>query len=286
MGVKRKTSHDVSTLSVESPREQFYRLGPIRLKGVALFPIEMSLSKRLPKEIAASQTDEMKGAGIFYEHDDTNVDIGRAIIVGPDGTPYANCPLMFRFEFSRDYPFTPPSVKFMTSDGTTRFHPNLYVNGKVCLSILGTWSGPRWAPAMSISTVLSSIQSLLEPNPITNEPGWETMTLENEKAKFYADFVHSRLTSYTFRNLYQWKYGIMPAEWTEFAGLLDECGTTVLEKLQASILSRATESDTTYTNIVYAMSGTTDWEGLRILAGKIVPAENALKDSIDRNTVA
>ena len=52
-------------------------------------------------------------------------------------------------------------------------NPNLYENGKVCLSILGTWSGPGWTTACTLSSVLLSIQSLLNENPIHNEPGWE-----------------------------------------------------------------------------------------------------------------
>jgi hypothetical protein len=30
-----------------------------------------------------------------------------------------------------------------------RFNPNLYSDGKVCLSLLGTWSGPGWIPNQS-----------------------------------------------------------------------------------------------------------------------------------------
>lgn len=41
-------------------------------------------------------------------------------------------------------------VKFLTTGGgCVRFNPNLYVCGKVCLSLLGTWSGPAWHPATS-----------------------------------------------------------------------------------------------------------------------------------------
>ena len=54
-----------------------------------------------------------------------------------------------------------------------RFNPNLYANGKVCLSILGTWSGPGWLPTQSLSSVLMSIQSLMNERPYTNEPGFE-----------------------------------------------------------------------------------------------------------------
>lgn len=60
-----------------------------------------------------------------------------------------------------------------TSNGTVRFNPNIYKNGKVCLSILGTWNGPSWSCAHTLSTVLLSIQSLLNDKPFHNEPGFE-----------------------------------------------------------------------------------------------------------------
>ena len=36
------------------------------------------------------------------------------------------------------------------------------MSGKVCLSILGTWSGPSWTHTMDITIVLLTIQSLLD----------------------------------------------------------------------------------------------------------------------------
>ncbi|CAJ0939290.1 unnamed protein product [Ranitomeya imitator] len=73
-----------------------------------------------------------------------------------------------------DYPIHPPRVKLMTTgNNTVRFNPNFYRNGKVCLSILGTWTGPAWSPAQSLSSVLISIQSLMTENPYHNEPGFE-----------------------------------------------------------------------------------------------------------------
>jgi hypothetical protein len=47
-----------------------------------------------------------------------------------------------------------------------------YVDGKVCLSILGTWSGPGWAPVQTLMSVLLSILSLLSAAPYHNEPGY------------------------------------------------------------------------------------------------------------------
>jgi Ubiquitin-conjugating enzyme len=59
--------------------------------------------------------------------------------------------------------------------GKIRFNPNLYQCGKVCLSLLGTWTGPGWQPRKStLLQVLVSIQGLiLVPDPYFNEPGWE-----------------------------------------------------------------------------------------------------------------
>ena len=65
-----------------------------------------------------------------------------------------------------------------TGRKTVRFNPNLYSDGKVCLSILNTWSGQpeeKWNPqTSSLLQVLVSIQSLiLVSEPFFNEPGYE-----------------------------------------------------------------------------------------------------------------
>jgi hypothetical protein len=60
-----------------------------------------------------------------------------------------------------------------TGYGTVRFNPNLYVDGKVCLSLLGTWSGEPWDPkASNLNQVLSSILFLIfTEEPYYNRPG-------------------------------------------------------------------------------------------------------------------
>ena len=95
-----------------------------------------------------------------------------ALIIGPFDTPYEGGFFYFIINFPDDYPHQPPKAKLMTTGGgTVRFNPNLYANGKVCLSILGTWSGPSWSPVQSLSSVLLSIQSLMNEKPYHNEPG-------------------------------------------------------------------------------------------------------------------
>lgn len=85
---------------------------------------------------------------------------------------------MFHFDIRvpPEYPFKPPQVNLRTTDGgRVRFNPNLYATGRVCLSILGTWEGPAWSSAESLSSVLLSIQSLMCAKPYHNEPGFENV---------------------------------------------------------------------------------------------------------------
>ena len=60
----------------------------------------------------------------------------------------------------------------MTNDGTTRFHPNLYRNGKVCISILNTWKGEQWTSCQTIKSVLLMLVTLFHNKPLLNEPGF------------------------------------------------------------------------------------------------------------------
>lgn len=63
------------------------------------------------------------------------------------------------------YPEVPPLINIATTgSNTVRFNPNLYANGKVCLSILNTWRGraeEMWSPQCTLLQVLVSIQSLI-----------------------------------------------------------------------------------------------------------------------------
>ena len=74
-------------------------------------------------------------------------------------------PQVFAFDIyiPNDYPQTNPKVQLLTTGGgRVRFGPNLYADGKVCLSLLGTWEGPKWnSKHSSLYQVLISIQGLI-----------------------------------------------------------------------------------------------------------------------------
>mmetsp|Transcript_2996 Transcript_2996/g.4883 ORF Transcript_2996/g.4883 Transcript_2996/m.4883 type:complete len:289 (-) Transcript_2996:266-1132(-) len=112
--------------------------------------------------------------GIFVVPDSNAVNLCHAVVLGPIDTPYECGFFYFKLEFPFNYPHKPPKVTLQTTGGgRVRFNPNLYKNGKVCLSILGTWNGPSWSPVQTIGSVLLSIQSLMNENPHHNEPGFE-----------------------------------------------------------------------------------------------------------------
>jgi ubiquitin-conjugating enzyme E2 Z len=127
--------------------------------------------------------------GIYLWIDKTNIFQQYALIIGPPSTPYFGGYFFFNIVYPSDYPEKPPAVTFMTINNKVRFNPNLYENGKVCLSILGTWSGPSWKPIMNIRLVLTSIRSLLGEYPIQNEPGYEMIKPENVMSIEYNTFL-------------------------------------------------------------------------------------------------
>ena len=126
---------------------------------------------------------------IFINFDKNDISKIYALIIGPKNTPYFGGYFFFELIFPDNYPYSPPRVKFLTIDGKVRFNPNLYANGKVCLSILGTWPGPKWEPVMTLSSVLLSIQSLLNETPIKNEPGYDNTDINDIKSINYNNYI-------------------------------------------------------------------------------------------------
>ena len=127
--------------------------------------------KRLLKDVRQLIKHPLTDNGIYYVHDDADMTKGYAMIVGPANTPYFGGFYFFSFTYPFDYPFSPPKVTYMTNDGVTRFNPNLYTKGKVCVSILNTWEGEKWSSCQTINSVLLTLCSLLNESPLENEPG-------------------------------------------------------------------------------------------------------------------
>jgi baculoviral IAP repeat-containing protein 6 len=101
------------------------------------------------------------------------------LITGPKDTPYQDGCFVFEMVLPPTYPKVCPQVQIITTGrGSVRFNPNLYNCGKVCLSLLGTWSGrpeEAWNENSTMLQLFVSIQSLiLIDHPYFNEPGYQS----------------------------------------------------------------------------------------------------------------
>lgn len=136
------------------------------------------MSSEIPALIESLSVDE--NALVLLYVDRKRPNCVRYLLNGPPDTPYARGLFVFDSYCGSQYPTTAPEFHFVNTGGF-RFNPNLYSEGKVCLSLLGTYSGPepheseKWNPKIStLSQVIISIQSLIfTTQPYFNEPGYE-----------------------------------------------------------------------------------------------------------------
>jgi ubiquitin-conjugating enzyme E2 Z len=105
---------------------------------------------------------------------DENIKKFKIMFFGPKDSLFQNGIFLFEFLIPDNYPFDVPKVTFLTGGFVNgRIHPNLYKEGKVCLSILNTWGNNEWSPLLTIEKVILTIKGILDNNPISHEPRFE-----------------------------------------------------------------------------------------------------------------
>lgn len=128
-----------------------------------------SAVRALSLEYKSLQDEPVEGFCVKLLNED-NLFEWEVAIFGPPDTLYQGGYFKAHVKFPPDYPYSPPSVRFLTKV----WHPNVYENGDLCISILhppvddpqsGELPCERWNPTQNVRTVLLSVISLLnEPN--------------------------------------------------------------------------------------------------------------------------
>lgn len=114
-------------------------------------------------------TDPKKAIPSFHIEleDDSNIFVWNiGVMVLNEDSIYHGGYFKAQMRFPEDYPFSPPQFRFTPAI----FHPNVYRDGRLCISILHQSGDPMtdepdaetWSPVQTVESVLISIVSLLE----------------------------------------------------------------------------------------------------------------------------
>lgn len=126
------------------------------------------MSVRIQKEYEGLIKNPIEN--VIFEMSDSNINEWSFVIFGPNNSVYKDGVYNGKLIIPKEYPHRPPEVRFTSK----LFHPNVYDNGKLCMSILHEGIDPtgyekeeeRWRPLNNIRTIFISIVSLLyDPNP-------------------------------------------------------------------------------------------------------------------------
>ena len=123
-------------------------------------------SLQLARELKNLKEAPVEGVKVKLINEDSLFE-WEVVLFGPPDTLYEGAYIKAQMKFPSDYPSSPPTVRFITP----MWHPNVYANGELCLSILhppvddpssGELASERWNITQNVRTILLSVQSLLD----------------------------------------------------------------------------------------------------------------------------
>ena len=229
--------------------------------------------QRLLKDVKQIIKHPLTENGIYYSHDESDMMKGYALIVGPSETPYFGGFYFFKFDFPFDYPFSPPKVTYMTNDGYTRFNPNLYKCGKVCVSILNTWAGDKWSSCQTINSILLTLCSLLNDAPLLNEPGFQKIHAD---FKPYQEIIEYKNIDFAVCQIIK----NVPKDFEFFYPMMKEAFIKNYVSLCEIVASKNKEAKILRTNI-YSLTITIDYDSLE---HKLIKTKQYIDTNTDINT--
>ena len=219
---------------------------------------------RLISDIKDIIKNPLTSQNIYYIHHESDMLKGYALIIGPEGTPYDGGFYFFEFSFPHNYPYMPPKVTYCTNDGITRFNPNLYRTGKVCVSILNTWTGDQWSACQTISSVLLTLCTLLNATPFLNEPGIKETHISY---KAYDKIIKYKNYKIAILAMMSKQIGIYPIQFDPFYYFMKEYFINNYDRILKNINIQINNQGTTPEYVTcdfYKMSAKTDYTEILI----------------------
>ncbi|PLB37974.1 putative ubiquitin conjugating enzyme (UbcC) [Aspergillus candidus] len=119
------------------------------------------------------------------------------IVLNPDSLYYGGY-FKASMKFPKNYPYSPPEFRFLRP----LWHPNIYADGKLCISILhapgddemsGELASERWSPAQRVESVLISILSLLDDAEVSSPANVDAGVMLRKEPDQYKAIVRSNV---------------------------------------------------------------------------------------------
>ena len=217
--------------------------------------------RRLLNDVKTIISTPLTDHGIYYSHDEDDIMKGYALIIGPSDTPYFGGFYFFELHYPPDYPHSPPIVIYSTNGENVRFNPNLYVNGKVCISILNTWRGEQWTSCQTISTILLNLCTLLCNNPLLNEPG---IHIKHPDVIKYNKVIEFKNIDIAIIRMMKKMHGIFPLQFEGFYPIMREHFLKNNDAILSLIEKKHSEQEhpECYIINIYNMNVCVNWERL------------------------
>jgi ubiquitin-conjugating enzyme E2 G1 len=127
--------------------------------------------------------------------DDNNMFVWDLIIEGPPDSLYTGGYFKAKMRFPHDYPNMPPEMRFVSK----MFHPNIYEDGKVCISILHPpgkdafneqeREDEKWRPILGVDAVILSVMSMLQSPNIDSPANIEASVMYRDNRANYECIV-------------------------------------------------------------------------------------------------
>jgi len=151
--------------------------------------------KRLQQDLRSIQNDPVEG--VYVElYDDSNFFEWRIFFEGPQQTPFEDGVYEAKLTFPPEYPYAPPVLTIVSKF----WHPNVYSDGKVCLSVLhspgtdvlnpGETPEMRWLPIHTVTSILQCFISILD-HPGGAPANVDAQSEYNNNRSSYIQRVHA-----------------------------------------------------------------------------------------------